>query len=324
MLIIRHLEGTLNQDEAAQFNLLIQTDTGFAREVEDFEALWKNSRDLDISNPDMEINAEGAWTSFVSLRDAESGDMQQKASQTLRMWNGRMLLRVAAVALIALVSVIAINESRRDTFKTGITLVPDQNHETLYSLADGSETFLASNSRLEVDESYNRDRRNTRLSGTAFFVVKPDKDRVFEVATSHLKTIVKGTTFLIRTDDHSTTVGVNTGVVQVLVGNQTETLHAGEQIFVSKGGVIERSDLNVKEVSQLMSSTKSMQNASLRSILFQIKLLYNFEISAAPEVLNRRYTVDLSQLDAESVPEMIGILTQLSLHKKGENYVLMP
>ena len=110
-------------------------------------------------------------------------------------------------------------------------------------LSDGSHVYLDNQSLLNIDKHFNRSSRKVRLNGKAFFVVKPDKDRVFEVVTNHLTATVKGTTFLVRTDDHSSSVGVNTGIVEVHVGNQTVTLTAGDQIdfTADNGGVVTRS-----------------------------------------------------------------------------------
>jgi ferric-dicitrate binding protein FerR (iron transport regulator) len=323
-LIARHLEGSLTNEEQATFESRMASDATFATEVEKARKIWALSAD---AKPQYEVvDVAKAWMAFEQLKNNNKTDIQEQISKSpapvVHMWNWRTLTRVAAVALIVLASVVIFKESRRDTFLAGVVLTPSQNHETLFSLEDGSDAYLAQNSQLEIEEQYNRERRKTRLSGTAFFVVKPDKDKVFEVVTSHLKTIVKGTTFLIRTNDHSTTVGVQTGVVEVQVGNQTETLHAGEQLIVLTGGMVKRSELNSEAVRALKESTKSFENSTLSSILKQVKLLYNLDITADAPLLNKLFTVDFSHAQEADILDIISTLTQGTLHKKGEIYVL--
>lgn len=319
ILIVRHLNGTLSKEEKVDFTYLMESDMNFKTSVEQSMAVWKTSESI---KPSSDVNVDLAWKEFEELNNNRRYTVEQ-TSKPVKMWNWRMLTRVAAVALIILASVIALNQSRRDDFQAGLTYTAEDNHDLLLSMADGSEAFLAGNSQLEIEDEYNRERRTTRLSGTAFFVVKPDKDKVFEVVTDHLKTIVKGTTFLVRTNDHSTTVGVQTGVVEVLVGNQTEILMAGEQVTVSSpGGMIERSDLIGKDVAALKGATRAFKNAPLSSILSHVEILYSVKIEADEKLLNQLFTVDFGTADTEEMLDILKTLTQTTVHKKGEIYVL--
>lgn len=318
LLILSHLAGTLSSQEQEAFNRLLQTDAAFKAQVEQSAEIWNLSKNTAPQEIDIDLNV--SWKAFEQLK-TNSADLAPV--RKMPIWRSNVLIRVAAVALIVLAGVIIFNESRRDTFLAGETFNAEANHEMLLSMTDGSEAYLAGNSQLEVDDDYNRKSRTTRLSGTAFFVVKPDRDKVFEVVTSHLKTIVKGTTFLVRTDDHSTTVGVQTGVVEVQIGPKIETLRAGEQVTVlAPSGVIKRSALENQEVENLKLSTKLFQNAMLHTILKQVQLLYGFQIEADTALLNQRFTVDFNNIKKDQVLNLIATLTQTTIQHNGEIYVL--
>ena len=318
-LIVRHLNGTLSSHEQIEFAGLMKGDEDFKLAVEQSQAIWDTSNTIESNTSDKHVVE--SWNEFEVLRKNRYSE-EPNTTPRVALWNWKMLTRVAAVALIVLSGVIVLIQ-QRENFNPGITYSSMGNHEMLLSMVDGSEAYLAGNSQLEIESEFNRERRTTRLSGTAFFVVKPDKDRVFEVVTNHLKTIVKGTTFLVRTNDHSTTVGVQTGVVEVLVGNQTEILRAGEQVTVSSpGGMIHRSDLENSDVAELKSATRAFKDAPLSSILKQVEVLYSLRIEADSKLLRQLFTVDFGTSSQDDVLNILSTLTQSQVHQKGEIYVL--
>lgn len=66
------------------------------------------------------------------------------------------------------------------------------------TLADGSLVYLNADSKIELDQEFNQKTRNVRLSGEAFFEVKHDKDRPFQVSTQWYDIVVLGTAFNVK------------------------------------------------------------------------------------------------------------------------------
>ncbi|SMC97934.1 FecR family protein [Pedobacter nyackensis] len=76
--------------------------------------------------------------------------------------------------------------------------VSEKGERKKITLADGSLVYLNSDSKLEIDEDFNKRTRNVRLSGEAFFDVKHDQERPFKVSTKWYKIIVLGTAFNVK------------------------------------------------------------------------------------------------------------------------------
>ena len=163
-----------------------------------------------------------------------------------------------------------------------------------------------------------------RLNGKAFFVVKPDKDRVFEVVTNHLTATVKGTTFLVRTDDHSASVGVNTGIVEVHVGNQTVTLTAGEQFdfTADNGGMVSRSKLDDSALKSFKHQVLDYYDTPLKVILSDLKESTGLEVIAPKSIENEKFTMELAGSSIDEIIQTIELVTNLKASKEGQTYTL--
>ncbi|MCB0733881.1 MAG: FecR domain-containing protein [Flavobacteriales bacterium] len=306
----------MSEAEEQAFLQAVQSDPEFERLFEDYRMIWNVSETIYPNRePIVDVNAQ--WAQFEHMtREAKSPKVVKLSP---RFW----LTRVAAVVVLILSAVFVYQQLNRDAFETGLVYATNASDETLYSLTDGSNVYVGTESKLEVEDVYNRENRRTRLHGNAFFVVKPDKDRVFEVVTDHLVTRVKGTTFLIRTSDHSTTVGVRTGVVEVLVGNQTEILTAGQSILVSAdGGMIKRSVLEENDVLALLDETTHFENVQLKSILNHLKTHLNLIVQAPEAMMSNTYTMDIEGLNTKQILEVLQLLTKSSIEQKGEIYIL--
>lgn len=82
-------------------------------------------------------------------------------------------------------------------------------------LPDGSTVQLFHRTKLQVAENFS-EQRLLKLDGEAFFEVKRDSLRPFQVKTAHLTTKVLGTSFLIKTlPGQSEVVAVKAGMVKV-------------------------------------------------------------------------------------------------------------
>jgi len=66
-----------------------------------------------------------------------------------------------------------------------------------FFLPDGSQIWLSTGSKLEYVEDFPRNRK-IKLSGEAFFKVKPNPNYPFQITTGTLSTIVLGTSFNLK------------------------------------------------------------------------------------------------------------------------------
>ncbi|MFT4522949.1 MAG: transmembrane sensor [Bacteroidia bacterium] len=311
--ISKRLSGELNLKEQDEFDAALKTDAALNKAFEECKAIWMATSNV-FSNDELVFDAKASFEQFESLtKQNKITSIVPKKS----MWNAWR--NVAAVGIVLIASVLIINQVTKETFTSDVLVKVDESASVLFAYEDGSHVFINSATSLEVDKNYNKSKRISRLDGEAFFVVKPDKDKAFEVVTSHLKAIVKGTTFLIRTDDHSTTVGVKTGRVEVQIGYQTQTLIAGEQLsFIASSGVIERSILNEEAIKLLTDLTLKFDNVPLKTVFKQLEsvrgLLFTTDI---PHLLERKVTLDFNNSDNEEVISILQSALQVKIIQNG-------
>lgn len=127
--------------------------------------------------------------------------------------------------------------SRKQEEISYYTLTVPRGGEYQLTLADGTKVWMNSDSRLEFPPAFIGDKRLVRLSGEAFFEVKPDKKHPFVVGIGETNVVVRGTSFNIYAYENK----VNTTLVNGLVNIQTPKgdfqLTPGYQAMVADGKV---------------------------------------------------------------------------------------
>ncbi len=314
-LIYGHLFKSLTLEEEQIFANLLKNDESFKREVAQISELWSASENIPFEDT---YNVGEAWNSF----EEKINNKQNKKIIHPNHW--KLLYRVAAVVLLVLSSLFVFNQFNEDSFTAGLVYESSENQQVC-GLIDGSHVYLDNQSKLKIDKQFNASDRKMRLDGKAFFVVKPDKDRAFEVATNHLTATVKGTTFLVRTDDHSSTVGVKTGIVEVHVGNQTVLLTAGDQLDFSdgNGGVVSRSNLDDSSITVLQKNALDYYDTPLNVILSDLKNSLGLEVLAPKSIENERFTMQLSNASKDEIIKTIETITHRKAILKNNTYTLI-
>lgn len=316
-LIYRHLLGSLSPEETIHVEELLKSDTAFQQEYQEYKDLFEASSAIKFEDKSP-FDTHAAWSKFET---AISEKAPQKSSPR-KLWTS--LYRVAAVVLLSLSFYVFINKWNSNSFTPGL-VYESTKKQTVQGLVDGSQIYLGTSTDLVLDQAFNQEDRKMRLNGKAFFVVKPDKNRVFEVVTNHLTATVKGTTFLIRTDDHSTSVGVNTGIVEVRVGNQTVTLVAGEQLdfTTDNGGMVSRSMFNETALKEFQSNAMDFYDTPLSVILQRLKESKGINIVAPKDWAEEKYTMELSNATVDQIIQTIELTTGHKVVKNEDFYSLI-
>lgn len=112
------------------------------------------------------------------------------------------------------------------------------------TLADGTKVWLNSDSRLEFPAAFTGEERKVRLSGEAYFQVKPDKLRPFRVEVNTMQVVVLGTSFNINAYNEEMKTTLVEGAVKVNVGGVYYSLSPGYEANVRHGKVVvEKADV---------------------------------------------------------------------------------
>ena len=174
-----------------------------------------------------------------------------------------------------------LNEQQTSEVSTQEITVPKGQVNQIF-LADGTRIWINSGSRLTLPSVFAPSERVVKLNGEAFFEVARDKKRPFMVEVNGQQIKVFGTSFNVRAYDNSNKIEttLETGQIQLHVGNETKILNPGEQSLFNKT----KSQLVISKVDPVnFSSWKEgryeFQNEDLIEVLKVVERWYDVEIT---------------------------------------------
>ncbi|WP_343305957.1 FecR domain-containing protein [Chitinophaga niabensis] len=207
-------------DQEQLSKLLDKYQAGTCTPEEEEQVLnWLNSRNTD----------QGEWhnmtaTAQQAYLDALYKDVRQSIKIPARRQPLRMILRVAAIAVVVLgAALMYILMNRPEQMETIESLAGTKRIQ----LPDGSVVVLNAASKLHYMADW--ETREVILEGEAFFDVKASSELPFVITSGEVRTRVLGTSFNIQAypKDGKISVGVITGKV--------EMSKAAEKIILEKG-----------------------------------------------------------------------------------------
>jgi transmembrane sensor len=300
-LISKYVSGNASPSEKESLERLMMEDASVQEQVQIAKILWENTSSM------TEMNTENLWNRI----DSETKYSKRSRIIPLR----RSVTRVAAVVAFFVLSVFIFKLLEKETVEQGIVL-NTQVSTKLVGLSDGSVTKIQPYSNLVLDENFNQEDRKVRLTGNAYFVVKPDKQRIFEVSTAHLKVFVLGTAFSVEENGAYTQVVVDEGRVKVEVGKETYYLTAKEKLSVENGKVLV-SEYKHSRMNQLAAKNPaiSFESVELKHVIQSLEAEHNCTIQTRENLLNKKLTLSLENL---SLQQKLEILSELTSTKVSE------
>ncbi|PST82040.1 hypothetical protein C7T94_14585 [Pedobacter yulinensis] len=187
------------------------------------------------------------------------------------------------------------------------------------ALADGSVVLLEPGGRIEYDQAFDRD-RNVWLEGRATFRVTKDKTRPFTVQTSHLETIVLGTTFKVVSEPgrDAVTVRLYEGKVKVRPAEtgskraQVYFLVAGDQLVYHKStgsGRVTRADTRRREGAG--SRKLVFDKEPLSAVFDELAFRYNVQIQYTNSDFTNMYYIG-SFDETDSIQHILANIAKLN------------
>jgi len=150
-------------------------------------------------------------------------------------------------------------------------------------LADGTRIWINSETKLTIPSVFENYKRVVKLSGEAFFEVAKDKNRPFKVEVNGQQIEVLGTSFNVRAYENSNVIEttLETGQIQLHIGNQTALLKPGEQsLFNRAEKQLVISKVNPETFSSWKDGRFEFQNEDLIEVFKVIERWYDVEITA--------------------------------------------
>jgi ferric-dicitrate binding protein FerR (iron transport regulator) len=165
------------------------------------------------------------------------------------------------------------------------------------TLGVGSEVRLAPESQLTVPEGFAGKVRVVKLDGAAAFDVDPSQPGSFRVALpiAHALAVATGTKFVVTaySADHSATVAVREGTVEVQVGKLAIPVPVGHALVIdSAGATHEATPTELAEGSSWMDGKLTVTDRPLGRALVALRRWYKLDVNVAdPSLLTRTASI---------------------------------
>lgn len=220
-LLKSYLEGKGTEDELLKINELFSDllAEGELRKVSQ-DLLWdKIAEDQTIHGFDKERIRDRI---YYRMRLEEARAFNKKKSRILFI---RYMTRIAAVLFIPLFLFTFINWRGNVTEKKASVyaeIYSPLGARTSFSLPDGSSGWLNGGSYLHFPTEFTRKYRTVELNGEAYFNVKENPKKPFNVLTDGIKVTAYGTSFNVMAypDDQTVEVTLESGDVEIFGKNE--------------------------------------------------------------------------------------------------------
>lgn len=320
-LLLAYIKQDIGEADAAIVEAWIQSKPEHALYIAQCKEVWEQTGLL-LPKP-VAVDVSAAWQKMSSRIDTYE---TEKRSGTIRQFNPRMFLRIAAIILIPLVvlSLYYIFNSKQTVQE--IVAV----HTTISdTLVDGSAIDIAPDSKIEVSD-FEAPIREVRMQGEVFFSVAKNQEKPFIVKTENTEIRVVGTKFNVisRANMPEIEVIVESGKVLFFAVNQTDTamvtLEAGDKGVYNKQ-TRQLTKLQAQEGVDLFWNNKTLlfQKTKLRDVVRMLEKNYNVEITiASKELETMRFSSTFQNQSIDTILWIMGTTLDFTCTKQNNTYVL--
>ncbi len=283
-ILYKYIKGTLTEEEKTALLAWLKESSENERILFEAEAVWKARR---WTNRE-QVEA-GTAVSLANLN--KRIDTFERKATRVRLWKWTSV--VAAVLVCLVVSTIFLVRQQEPDL---ITEVNAENADIVrrITLPDGTQVWLAAETRLSYPESFDANERRVSLDGEAFFDVIKDPDCPFVVHTEHQDIRVLGTSFSINTragERYTETLLMHGSVQLEADAAPLAVLRPGQQALYSPvDGTIEINEVDVNSLTSWRFGLVSLTHVSIEEIVAHLEKTY--EISIAMDttgISNKKY-----------------------------------
>lgn len=311
-LLAKHLAGETSPAEASAVATWLAAS-------EDHQAIWEAlSTTWATAQPAVPVDTEAAWQK-VSARLVEPEVQETPPSRVF------FVIRAAAVILV-LVSFSILFFSKRETELPWLSAVSQD--ETLHvRLPDGSLVTLNAHSTLSYSPKFAEGKRETRLTGEAFFDVQRDPAHPFTIQAGPTTVEVLGTSFNVRSLPAEVLVEVETGLVALRNDSTQEQL----KLPAGAGGAWQKSTGRLTSLESIGGNDQFWRTRKLKyqavpltevaselERLFGLELIFGFD-GAEKCLFSGKFRGE----QPEGILEVIATTFNLTLEKDGTKYKLV-
>lgn len=325
-IIVRHLNQSSDDNDLKILEKWLNQREENRRILQSAEKIWKSSEGMSHDILINELNLENDWD--LIKKQINSSDLKEKRAKIYQFRKLRKrqqlfsnLLKVAVLLLVAVGSGLithqfAAKPNQTNTVPVFNEIATNPGERASVELGDGSKVILNAASKLIIPDSFSAQKREITLNGQAFFDVKSDRNRAFNIQTDIALVQVLGTSFDVRSYDNEDKiyVAVSEGTVELSHQNKI-----GSSLIINEGyiGSISKTTgqltLEMFEDSDLyfgwMDGRIIFKNAPIEDVFNHIERWYAVSIDydqTNSDLMMQRFTADLK---TRSVREVLGVLS---------------
>ncbi len=301
-LTYRYLNGEV---EAEERELLLEWLKESSNNVQVFNKVRAIIEAVKHPNDAPEFNSEAAIASFDKHIERETKVVRRKSN------------KISWVAISSVAATVALFIGLFITiFSTSEELVIAQAGTEVQEvvLTDGTVAVLSPNSKLTADNKFGTNHRNLQLKGEAYFEVKHDEARPFNIQVNNVNITDIGTAFKVTSDSTSgdVTVKVSEGVVKVDYQNVEKILKAGNYITIlGKSRKVKSGDFDLNQpLRAQLEKELTFDNMPINLVLDELNSKFNTQfVLESPELSSQMLNASFEDnITAEEVQELLEVV----------------
>jgi len=197
-------------------------------------------------------------------------------------------------------------------------------------LADGSRVILGPESHLDVPSTYGATNRSVTLTGDAFFDVRHDASKPFQVRANGALVEDIGTTFAVESDGiERTRVSVVSGSVRLRAesgSSEGVVLAAGDRGTVDQSGEAHLEKQAVREEDTAwVSGRLAFRDAPLSRVAAEIERWYGVKVRITDSALAAQHvTTSFDGDSADQALRILGLTMNARIERKGDSAIVSP
>jgi transmembrane sensor len=239
----------------------------------------------------------------------------------------RLVGIAASLLLFCFFGWLYVNSAKNAAGNTIQTLQSAQNAGGRLTLPDGTQVFMAPNSKITYTNLFNTEKRELTLTGEAFFDVKHDEHKPFIIRTNNqLSVTVMGTSFNVYARPKANTeVKVATGLVGITANNKSHYLKAGQQlIYQLNSSQITIKQVNSQEASSLQNESLFFNDNNADEIAEKLQRWYNITIEVKPSARKRaRFSGEMKDTGLDNLLNGLSYATGLKYHFQNPHTIIL-
>jgi transmembrane sensor len=294
----------------------------------EMQKLWDKTGSLRRQMP---VNVDTAWQKMqAKMNKIPSQTIEEpkvialKPSIRANKWGGLGL--AASLALVLGLGWLWYNLSQLDNKQTAMVVFSTQNKAQELVLEDGSKVFLNKKSKINYPQSFAKKTRMVEFSGEAYFEVKSNPGKPFQIKTPHLKVEVLGTAFNLQTEtpEGESVLVVQEGRVRVSTEQASEEYVAGEKaIYKPETKTLQKIKNNNPNFLAYKTLALNFEQTPLNEVIRQINELYESKIELAkPSLGSCTLTVKFVNQDLNTLLQIIAETLELKIERKNASIIL--